>query len=154
MSETEEFFAAVSSGNLNRIRELLARTPSLVRVRDAEGATPLHYAAFRGDRELVRVLVDGGADVNSRDERYDATPAGWAIEYLRELGGLLAMEIEDMLFAIRRGDAAWARRILQRMPSLANCIDRDGKPLMQHAEESGHSDIMRLFRRTALPADD
>jgi len=86
--------------------------------------------------------------VNSRDERYDATPAVWAIEYLRELGGLLEVEIEDMLFAIRRGDTGWARRILARMPALANCNDREGKPLHQYAEESGHPGTARRFRES------
>jgi ankyrin repeat protein len=146
MSEAAIFFDAVQSGDLPAIRELLARTPSLASARDGGGATPLHIAAFNGNREVVRLLVAQGADVNARDRRFGATPAGWAIEYLRELGGFLGMEIDDTIEAIHQGDAGWVRRFLTRLPRLAACRDRDGKLLLQHAEESGHTEIAALFR--------
>lgn len=149
MSETSEFFKAVASGDLPRVRELLAMTPALVNAKDGEGATSLHYAALNGNQELARFLVEQGADVNARDDRFGATPAGWAIEYLRGLGGFLAIEIEDMLLAIRQGDVEWVRRFLTRLPALAGCKDRSGMPLLQHAEESGNPDIARLFREVA-----
>ena len=40
--------------------------------------TPLHQAAFDGNLELVRLLLELGADPTLRDGDYDATPAGWA----------------------------------------------------------------------------
>ena len=40
--------------------------------------TALHEAAMRGNMEIIRLLVEHGADVNIRDSGYDATPAGWA----------------------------------------------------------------------------
>jgi hypothetical protein len=39
---------------------------------------PLHEAAMRGNMEIIRLLVEHGADPNVRDVGYDATPAGWA----------------------------------------------------------------------------
>ena len=70
-----EFFEAVAAGDLPRLRELLAATPSLIGARDGEGATALHLAALHGYQELARFLVEAGADVYARDERFDATPA-------------------------------------------------------------------------------
>jgi ankyrin repeat protein len=41
-------------------------------------STALHEAALRGDLDLVRLLVDLGADVTIKDCEHDSTPAGWA----------------------------------------------------------------------------
>jgi ankyrin repeat protein len=38
----------------------------------------LHEAAMRGNLEVIRLLLDHGADPDVRDAGYDATPAGWA----------------------------------------------------------------------------
>ncbi len=105
----------------------------------------MHHAAEHGHREVVALLVAAGADVNARDDQFGATPSGWAIEYLREQGGLLGIEIEDLLFAIRSGDVSWVRRWLARLPSLVKARDREGKLLSQHARESGHAELARLF---------
>src|SRR5437667_352617 len=80
-----EFFTAVASGDTGRVRELLASDPALARVKDEEGATALHYATENGHRDMVRLLQESGADINARDDRFNATPTGWAIEYLRGL---------------------------------------------------------------------
>jgi ankyrin repeat protein len=41
-------------------------------------SAPLHEAAMRGNLELIRLLLDHGADPNLHDTGYDGTPAGWA----------------------------------------------------------------------------
>jgi ankyrin repeat protein len=41
-------------------------------------ATPLHQAAYSGDLELVRVLLELGADPGREDPAYRSTPLGWA----------------------------------------------------------------------------
>ena len=59
-------------------------------------ATPLHTAAYDGHLDLVKVLVELGADPSIRDTQFDATPLGWAqhnhqhetAAYLQELNGL------------------------------------------------------------------
>jgi hypothetical protein len=145
MSEITEFFQAVESGDMERVRRLLAARPELARARDAEGATALHHAAFNGHRPLVALLCDHGADLNARDHRHNATPAGWAIHYLRERGGLLAIEIDDLLHAIQTRDVLWARRFITRHPQLVEAKDPQGRPLASHARECGDPAIASLF---------
>lgn len=40
--------------------------------------TALHSAAWNGDLEMARILVEGGADTLARDEQYGGTPEDWA----------------------------------------------------------------------------
>jgi ankyrin repeat protein len=140
-----ELFSAVASRNAERVRELLASDPGAASAKDGEGATPQHYATLNGSPEIAELLSQCGADVNARDGRFGATPAGWAIEYLREAGGLLGIEIDDLLFAIREKDVRWVRRFVTRLPALARAKDSHGKALSQHAAESGNDEIGRVF---------
>ncbi|MBI5735162.1 MAG: hypothetical protein HY997_04815, partial [Mycolicibacterium neoaurum] len=57
---------------------VIPRLPDDPDARDADGATALHHAAWAGDLELIRRLLDAGADPSLRDTRFDATPRGWA----------------------------------------------------------------------------
>ncbi len=141
-----ELFSAVTSGDTQRVRELLDSDPAAARMKDTEGATPLHCATLNGEREIAELLLASGADINARDDEFGATPAGWAIEYLREHGGLLAIEIDDVLFAIRGKDVRWVQRFLTRLPALAQARDAQGKALAEHAVESGNDEIIRLFK--------
>jgi hypothetical protein len=54
-------------------------------------ATPLHQAAYSGQEQVVRLLVERGARTDIKDLHFDSTPLGWAehsghqaiAEYLR-----------------------------------------------------------------------
>jgi ankyrin repeat protein len=145
MDPTATFFSAVERGDVEAVRALVAAHPALVSARDATGATALHHAAFHGHRSVAELLHAAGADLNARDGTHDATPAGWAIHYLRERGALLAVEVEDAVFAIRRGDAELIARLLARHPALAGAADRDGTSLAAHAAAAAAPAIRRLF---------
>ncbi len=43
------------------------------------GETALHWAAMIGDAVLVHRLLEKGAPVDVTDEKYNATPLGWAL---------------------------------------------------------------------------
>ena len=113
-ASVQDFFAAVSRGDRDSAAKMLDADSTLARAIDDEGATALHHAAFNGYRDIVEMLLNAGADINARDKTHGATPAGWAIHYLRERGALLAIEIEDLRFALERGDSAWVDRFLAR----------------------------------------
>ena len=102
MSDLDNLIAAAKQGNLERVNAILEADNSFVNQKDESGATPLHYAALNGHRHIVRLLVQRGADVNSTDSQRGATPAGCAIEYFRELGGHLAIELDDLAHAVSK----------------------------------------------------
>ena len=147
MEPLERLIDAAKRGDLEGVRAIAEKHPELLHGKDETGATALHYAAFDGRQEIAELLVKMGADVNARDDRFRATPAGWAIEYLREMGGLLGIELEDFAFAIRRSDAAWVERFLRRFPRLREEKDRDGKLFRSLAAETENVEIAQLFDR-------
>ena len=51
---------------------------------DADGGTPLHQAAWDGDLDRIRLLLDAGADPSIIDGRFGSTPLEWA-EYAYQL---------------------------------------------------------------------
>ncbi|HEY2471778.1 MAG TPA: ankyrin repeat domain-containing protein [Terracidiphilus sp.] len=145
MTDFENLITAAREGSVEDARTVLQHRPELINNLDAAGATALHYAAFGGHCELVRLLIENGAYINARDAKFGATPAGWAIEYLREMGGLLGIEISDLAHAIQQGDVAWTARFLKRFPKLGEALDTGGTPLRVLAEQSGNPEIIRLF---------
>lgn len=61
----KEMFKAAKTGNTERAAELLAQDASLIDAREEDGTTPLHYAAWKGHRDLAALLLDRGADVHA-----------------------------------------------------------------------------------------
>jgi len=145
MSHESEFFFAVGEGDLETVKSLLDEEPRLALARDKGGATALHHAAFLGNQAIGDLLLEAGAEINSLDSTHGATPTGWATEHWREHGGLLAIEIEDTLFAIRRGEADWVARFVTRHPALRSAVDGDGVALARHAATSDHPRIRQCF---------
>lgn len=146
MTDFEMLIDALEKGAVETAQSILQRHPELIHHRDPSGATALHYAAFGGHRDLVRLLVQKGADINARDAKFRGSPAGWAIEYIREMGGFLGIELDDFAYAIQRGDLDWAARFLKRFPGLRHAADHDGTPFKTLAAQSANPAIAQLFR--------
>jgi ankyrin repeat protein len=66
---SRQFLAAVFLADEPRVRSLLARHPHLASAPDGRGDAPLHHAARNGDTEIVRILIEHGADVNAVNPR-------------------------------------------------------------------------------------
>jgi ankyrin repeat protein len=145
MGEFHKLIEAAKQGAVEEVRAIVRDHAEFINRRDELGATALHHAAFGGHRAVVRLLVEQGADINAGDSQFGATPAGWAIEYMRELGGFLAIELDDFAYAIRRGDVEWVKRFLKRFPALRGATDAKGISFKLLALQSGNPEIVSLF---------
>jgi ankyrin repeat protein len=70
-----EIHEAARDGDLGRVKELLKDSPSLASSQDANGHTPLHYAALNGRKDVAELLLANQAEVNAKDGNY-YTPLG------------------------------------------------------------------------------
>ena len=66
-------FNAAEQGNIEAVKKHLADGVG-VNKKDKGGYTPLHWAAFRGHKEVVELLIAKGAEVNAKCYEFAATP--------------------------------------------------------------------------------
>ncbi len=70
---------AVDFGHVALVRWLLGLGADANARSEADSRhSALHSAAWGGNLDMVKLLVEAGADVAARDARYDGTPQGWA----------------------------------------------------------------------------
>jgi ankyrin repeat protein len=70
---------AAATGRADRLGELLDADPEALHARTPEGFTPLGLAAFLGGPEVVRVLLERGADANDdADNQFGVRPVNAA----------------------------------------------------------------------------
>ncbi len=76
--ERRRLAVAAQDNNLAAVRRMLdAGWPA--DVRGQHGATPLHWAAWHGNVEMVRHLLHRQAPLDVTDNDFQGTPVGWAI---------------------------------------------------------------------------
>jgi len=103
-SSSELLIQAVRDGNIEAVKQHLDAGAD-VNAKGKYGRTPLHYAATRGLKKIIELLIARGADVNTKIEVGDykgQTPLDGAIQWnrtetadiLRKHGGKTAEELK------------------------------------------------------------
>jgi ankyrin repeat protein len=115
----DRLYKLVRANDLSSLKVALSETG--VDLRDRRGATPLMYAAAVGSVEALRLVLDEGANVNSRNA-FDVTALMWA-----------------------SGDQAKSRLLIERGANV-NARSKQGRtPLLIAARRDGGADLLRLL---------
>ena len=123
-------FAAAQQGDAAAIARLVADGHA-VNVRDGHGRTPLHVAAYAGQRDAMRALVKAGADPDAlEDDRYDIVTIA-----------AVANDVSTLATALALG--ASARNVTSRY---------DGTALIA-AAHLGHDEVVRVLIAAGAPLD-
>jgi ankyrin repeat protein len=144
-------FEAAKTGSVERIREILAASPNLVSVHDtAFGATPLHWAALRGQAEAARLLLDKGADVaavnNDGETPLDVARRAKRANVEQLLSGTSGAPKLRFFQAVREGDTQAVGELLDGDDTLLK--ERDaafGATALHWAALRGHAEVVRLL---------
>ncbi|UCE20783.1 MAG: ankyrin repeat domain-containing protein [Candidatus Aminicenantes bacterium] len=70
---------AVESEDSNQVNDIVRKFPKSLNIKDERGWYPLHLAVQTGHLEIIKFLVDQGADINTRGP-WGITPLRWALE--------------------------------------------------------------------------
>jgi ankyrin repeat protein len=159
------FAEAAKSGDLGRVRAMLAARPELIGMdmgaNDEHRA--LHYAVIRRDAPMVRLLMRAGAD--ARKGIWPHRDATSALAIARDRGYheiVAAIEDEEQLrrkemscpnttisplqdqisAAISQGDTATAMRLLEAEPSLVQTCDRNGATPLHIAAQGADAELV------------
>ena len=122
-----ETIKAAKSANIARLRELLTEDVSLLDARDKDGSTPLHCAVWKGHEDVVRFLIEAGADVNAQNENDH-----WGTTPLHAAAHANQKGIAEML--IERG-------------ADINAVDREGRTPLFHTTFHKAKAVARILER-------
>lgn len=76
-TQNDEFFAAARKGDAAAVKAFLDKGTD-VNAKTQYGATALAYACDKGHVEVVKLLLERGANPDVKDTFYGATPMSWA----------------------------------------------------------------------------
>ena len=155
-----EIHDAAKSGDLEKIKLLLKGNPDLVFNKDADGRTPLHYAASCTNKDVVELLLADKADVNAKDND-GRTPLHLASEDGRkDVVELLLANHADVNAKDSYGDAPlhwvadWGRKDLVKLllASKADINAKDNRgytPLhcALESDQGAHKDVVKILRQ-------
>jgi hypothetical protein len=94
--------AQAARNNETAVVRALLKAGLPVDARGQHNATPLHWAAFHGNSEMINLILPYGPPLEATDRDFNGTPLGWAIhgsehgwhqrtgDYAGTVGALLA----------------------------------------------------------------
>ncbi len=149
------FHEAAALGDLERVRSLVEKDPSLLRRYSDDGYAPFGFATFFGHPEIDEFLLDRGADIHAQAtnaQRVGALHAAAAACNRDMMAKLLdrgvdpnmrqQMDYTPLHTAAARGDREMVELLL-RHGATRDATGSDGKTPADAAREHGHADLAK-----------
>ncbi len=155
---------AARQGWTDLVRKHIERDPLAVHQRGWLGDTPLHWSAHNGYAEIVRLLLDAGADIEADEINcYGGKPLHWASEHAPEVVKLLLdrganvharndLEGSDffgvtplIMNARQRDDCSESTKLLLAAGADPTATDSAGKTALAYATDLGNIRIIEVL---------
>lgn len=126
---------AAAIGDVERLRALLDEDPSLANAWSDDGFTPLHYAAFFGQPEAAKLLIERGADLEAR-----STNREFALD---------AAPLHSAVAARERGTI----EVLLDAGADVNAVQHGGFTPLLEAAQTGQAEVVELLLERGADPD-
>lgn len=162
--KTKALFDAIGAGDLAEVKKLIEADRQLVNARGTRGkyldatltdkygpfsdVTPLHVAANCGQIDVIKLLLESGADIEAEEQHL--TPLCWAVAGNQVTAVGLLISKGCRLNGEALNEAAWYGHpeVMQSLLAKATDVDiRDSKgrtPLWTAAQE-GHAEVVNML---------
>ena len=122
-TEGDSFIEKVKEGDVEAVKQALegGMDPNIA---DENGTTGLIEAAKSGHRELVGLLLDNGAEIEGRDEKFGGTALIWAV---------------------LRGRTETVELLLEKGADISAAEDKNGMPALILAAMQGQTDTIKFL---------
>jgi ankyrin repeat protein len=161
MDTHEELIRAAKAGQSQVICGILDSDSSLVDTRDQHGWTLLCHAALHGHTELVRLLIERGADVRLNKPIHYAGQRGHReiCRLLVDVGAvdhLVDSDNKEAVAAYRalyRFDADGLADFLGKKPELTHVRQLDGSTMLHEASTNGAVEVLKVIVQAGTELD-
>jgi ankyrin repeat protein len=159
-TETEPVVEAAKNGDLETVRTILARDPSKLDATDENKYTALHWACMRAHWDVVKYLIEEGADLNVVGGD-GGTQINWAVHHdnvdiiklMVEKGAKLNIRnrwgMTELHTAIWRGCIHVVEYLLDH-GSDPTIKTNEGWTAMHYAFRSGHDNVIEMLKERGL----
>jgi ankyrin repeat protein len=161
MGSNEKLLEAVIEGNLKIVKEELPATFRGIKVKgnvdakDEDGKTALVWASLMGHTEVVKTLLEAGADVNAKDKSgiaalIRASLGGYTeiVKILLEAGADVNAKAKSGITALIRASEDGHIETLKALVEAGadvNAKDEDGNTALIRASEDGHIETLKAL---------
>jgi ankyrin repeat protein len=150
-------FEAAAVGDAARASQELAADPGYLAAENSFGWAPLHFAAFAGNTDVAKLLLDRGADINRRaNTKFRNTPLQVALlsgqEQMAELlvsrGADVRIEQAEGFTALHEAAQLGNEKVVKLLLEAGadpSARSKDGRTPLGIARKGGHDTIARLL---------
>ena len=150
----------VDRGDIALLEKLLNAAPKFANVSEGmSDGSPIHWAAFKGDTNILALLLKHGADIKKKGTNWEITALHLAhdsqtAEFLLNHGANLeAHDVHGqtpLMWAAKRGNAELAETLINHGAQLG-LQDNDKWTAVEFAQALGHSNVVALLSAKGAP---
>jgi len=155
-----DLIKAIFKSDLKAVSEILEDDQDSIDHRDSEKRTPLHAAAYMGDPEIVRLLIEYGARINVKDSQWmyplHRACASINLPKAKDIVSILLDNEADvnardksqrtcLHIAAKHNSVDSIQLILNQNINSIDVSDRSGRTALHYACQEGHLEMVQLL---------